>query len=171
MADFVTGKDIAGLDHNAFRAVLNAVITAEADIAGISLSGLDLTTRDNDPDAGVDGRANFPPAFQHELLASGDTAIQYKSGKLTEGELRKEFVKPGVLSTLKAGGKYILFVGHDYVPTTRKDREKTLKELCKQKSITFNRCTIVYGDQIARWVSRHIGVAIMPQLGKGLRAL
>jgi len=102
------------------------------------------------------------------LLASGDTAIQYKSGKLTEGELRKEFVKPGVLSTLKAGGKYILFVGHDYVPTTRKDREKTLKELCKQKSITFNRCTIVYGDQIARWVSRHIGVAIMPQLGKGL---
>ena len=67
---------------------------------------------------------------------------------------------------MKSGGHYVLLVGHDYVDPTRIQRGKTLKELCRSKRVAFGRCKIIYGDQIARWVSRVPGIAIMPELGK-----
>lgn len=168
MHDLVTGKDISLLNHDAFRKVLNALIVVEANMAKVPLSDINLTTRDTDPDGGVDGRIVWPTTVSHAVFPAGNTVVQYKSGKLTDLDLKKEFVKPGVISNLKSGGNYVLFVGHDYVDPTRKQREKTLKELCKSKRVAFSRCKIFYGDQIARWVSCIPGIAIMPELGKSL---
>ncbi len=59
------------------------------------LIDLDLTLRTNDPDAGIDGRINWPEGTKHDVLAPGENVVQYKSGELIPRQLVKEFDKLG----------------------------------------------------------------------------
>jgi hypothetical protein len=51
--------------------------------------------RTNDPNAGIDGRINWPEGTKHDVLAPGENVVQYKSGELTPRQLVKEFDKLG----------------------------------------------------------------------------
>src|SRR5205814_1024763 len=84
--------------------------------------------------------------------------------------LEKELFKKGVRQTLHRGGHYLLLVGHDHESKTRDKRQEDLRKVCKAQRLPVSRCRILYGDQIARWISRYSAVAIMPELGKGLPA-
>ena len=171
MAGLISDDDVARLNSHSLPAVINALLTAEADLRHIPLTGLDLTLRSTDPDAGIDGRIDWPNGTSHDTLPPGIIAIQYKSGKFKNGELAKEFKKKGVQKTLKSsGGKYLLFVSHAYPVWQRNAQRRSLHMLCRRRHIRPDRCTILYADQIARWISRFPSVVIRPELGKGYPA-
>jgi hypothetical protein len=141
----------------------------EANENGVPLAGLELNTRDTDPDAGIDARVQWPRSAPHDPLDHGQTALQYKSGKLSLANLVTEFGKPGVQQTIRRGGHYLLLVGHDYVPSTRDKHQKELSRICRLKRVPISRCKILYGDQIAHWASRYLAIAVLPEFGKPLR--
>ena len=88
--NLIDGKDVERLNDQEFRAVLNALFNAEAGRHHVPLLDLDLTTRQTDPDAGVDARVKWPSS-DHDVLKRGENVIQYKSGKLKLKDLREEF--------------------------------------------------------------------------------
>jgi len=110
MASLVSKADVARLNNHAFRAVLNALLQAEADLSGVPLANLDLNLNDTVPDEGIDARIVWPDGVAHDVFRPGTNVLQYKSGKLTVGEIAKEFKKKGVQEALKAGGYYIFLV-------------------------------------------------------------
>ena len=147
---------------------MNALLTVEANENGVPLSDLELNTRDTDPDAGIDARIRWPVSAPHDPLAAGRNTLQYISGKFKTARLAVEFGKPGVLNTLRGGGNYLLLVAHDYVGETRDKHQKEIARLCKLKKLPISRCKILYGDEIARWASRHLAIPILPEFGKPL---
>jgi len=165
--DLVSGKDVERLNNQEFRTVLNALITAEAGQQRISLLDVDLTTRETDPDAGIDGRLKWPNV-SHEIFVAGENVVQFKSGKLPVRILRAEFTKPGVQQALKSGGNYLLLVGHDYVHQSIIRLRTTLRELCREKRIPAKRAKIIFGSAIGRWISRHPAVVALPELRKNI---
>jgi hypothetical protein len=168
--EFITGKDVERLNDQELRAVLNALLVADATQNGVPLLDLDVSTRNSDPDAGIDARTTWPLARSHELLQAGENVLQYKSGKLTEKLLAKEFNKPGVQRALKTGGAYLFCAGHDYVAETARARhEKTLRELCRRKKIPTRRARIVFGSALARWICRYPAIVARPELRKQIR--
>lgn len=57
------------------------------------LLDLDVTTRQTDPDGGVDARIKWPIGTSHDLFMGGENVLQYKAGKLTVATLKAEFGK------------------------------------------------------------------------------
>src|SRR5437868_5436043 len=92
--NLLDGKDVGRLNNQEFRSIVNALLRAEAGRWRVPLADLDLSTRETDPDAGIDARLKWP-VNSHEVLRVGENVIQYKSGKLSLDELRTEFRKPG----------------------------------------------------------------------------
>jgi hypothetical protein len=166
--ELVRGNDVARLNNHELRSVLNSLLTADACQNHVALGDLHLTTRDTDPDEGIDGRIKWPRNVPHDLLQAGENVVQYKSGKLSETQLKTEFQKPGVQSVLKAGGFYLMCVGHDYTPTTIGKLQKTLKTLCRRRKIPSERARIVFGGALARWICRYPAVVILPELKKNM---
>lgn len=162
------GKDVQRLNDQELRSLINALLSAEAGRYHVPLQDLDLTTRQTDPDAGIDARVKWP-INGHHILKRGENVVQYKSGKLSLKGLRTEFRKPGVQATLKAGGAYLILVGQDYV---RKEiirlREKELHRLCATKKVPSARAAILFGSAIARWISRHPAVVARPELRQNI---
>jgi len=66
--EFVRGKDIERLNDQELRAVLNALLVADAAQHRVPLDKVDVSTRNNDPDAGIDALIEFPDGFEHELM-------------------------------------------------------------------------------------------------------
>jgi len=166
----IDGADIARLNNHQFRKVINTLLTVEANENRVPLDKLDLNTRDTDPDAGIDARVHWPGSVPNDFWPSGEIAMQFKSGKITDGDLDTELGKRGVRQTLRRGGNYLLLVGHDYVPAARDKRQEQLARICRLKRLPVSRCRILYGDQIARWISNYPAVVILPELGKPIPA-
>src|ERR1700761_918263 len=143
----VNGKDIERLNNQELRSVMNELLTAEAGQHGIPLLDVDLTCRENDADAGIDGRIKWPDK-NHDFFREGENVIQYKSGRITPADIRAEFKKSGVQRVLRAGGSYLLIAGADYVRTSVRLREETLKSLCKKQKIPQKRATIIFASAI-----------------------
>lgn len=162
------GKDIERLAPDELRSVLNATLEAEALSARVPSKQLDLSTRNNDPDAGLDARVEWPPGTASEILLGGENALQYKAGKLTPTVLKKEFGKPGVVDTLKRGGNYILCVGHDYNPTHAKNWRNELRKLAKSRKIDPDKCAILFASSIGRIANQYPSVIILPELRKDI---
>lgn len=170
LAGFVTGDDISRLSKEEFPKVMNTLLTVEASIHNVPITDLDLTTRVNDPDGGVDALMRWPSGVTNEFFQAGKTALQYKSGKLPARELRKEFKKRGVQECLREGGHYIVLVGHDYTPPWTEKLRGELRKLCTSKGFDPRKCKLIVGGHIAAWVSRYPAVIMIPELGKNLPA-
>jgi hypothetical protein len=168
VAYLISDKDVEHLNSHSFPAVMNALLAVEANFRRVPLGDLDLTTRVTDPDAGIDGRIGWPDGAIHDVLRPGTIVVQYKSGPIRKGDIRREFLKAGVQDALKSKtGRYTLFASHPYGGRTKDKHRKQLRELCRRRRIDPDRCSIFYGDHIARWISRLPSVAIMPELGRG----
>jgi len=168
--EFIIGKDVERLNDDELRAVLNALLTADATQRSVPLPDLDVSTRNSDPDAGIDARIKWPIGVAHDVFRGGENVLQYKSGKLTTKLLEEEFKKPGVQRALKNGGAYLFCAGHDYVSETARMRhEKTLRDLCRRKKIPVGRAGIVFGSTLARWICRYPAIVARPELRKQIR--
>jgi hypothetical protein len=166
--ELIHGKDVQLLNDENLRSVLNALLDADASQHRVPLVDLDITTRNDDPDAGIDARIKWPAATEHDPLRAGENVLQYKSGKLTKELLEKEFNKSGVQKALKKGGSYLLCVGHDYVHATKERYEEQMKGLCKKKKIPISRAKIIFGSALARWICRYPAVAARAEFGKNI---
>jgi hypothetical protein len=164
----INGKDIANLNPDNFRAVLNSFIVVEANFSGVAPGNLELSLRNNDPDAGIDARVQWPHVNTSELILGGENALQFKAGKLVLSDLKKELAKPGVKQTIRNGGNYILCVGHDYNPTDAKKWRQKFRRLARQRRIPIKKSRILFASEIAHLVSRYPSVVVMPELGKGI---
>ena len=122
MVQMIDGADIARLNNHQFRKVINTLLTVEANENRVPLDKLDLNTRDTDPDAGIDARVHWPGSVPNDFWPSGEIAMQFKSGKITDGSLDTELGKRGVRQTLRRAGGSLLLVGHDYVPPRQEAR-------------------------------------------------
>src|SRR5579872_283640 len=167
--DLIHGKDVQNLNDEEFRSVLDALLNAEASQNHVPLQNLDVSCRNNDPDAGIDARLNWPVGVVLDLLQAGENVLQFKSGKLTEKLFKSEFKKRGVREALKHGGAYLFCVGHDYVHEAgRKKYEKILKELCRRRKIPSGRARIIFGSGVARWICRYPAVCARPEFHKSI---
>jgi hypothetical protein len=167
--ELIHGKDVERLNNEELRATLNALLNAEACQHHVPLLDLDISCRNNDPDAGIDARMKWPHGTEHDLFRPGENVLQYKSGKLDKKLLTSEFKKKGVQQALKGGGTYIFCVGHDYVREAgRKAYEKTLKELCRRRKIPASGARVVFGSGLARCICRYPAVAARPEFGRNI---
>jgi hypothetical protein len=166
--ELIHGKDVERLKDEELRSVLNALLDADASQHRVPLVDLSITTRNDDPDAGIDAWIKWPAGAAHDVLRPGENVLQYKSGKLTKELLRSEFRKSGVQRVLKKGGSYLLCAGHDYVHVTKKRYEDQLKGLCRRKGIPISHAKIIFGSALARWICRYPAVAARAELGKNI---
>jgi len=166
--ELIHGKDVERLKDEDLRSVLNALLDADASQHRVPLADLSVTTRNDDPDAGIDAWIKWPAGTAHDVLRPGENVLQYKSGKLTKELLRSEFRKSGVQRSLKKGGSYLLCVGHDYVHATKKRYEDQLKGLCGRRKIPISRAKIIFGSALARWICRYPAVAARAEFGKNI---
>src|SRR5690348_8196014 len=163
---FIDGKDIQNLSADSFRAVVNRMLEVEAIAQGVTLGALDLSTRNNDPDAGVDARVTWPAELSSEILLSGENVVQFKAGRLTLAILRSEIRKRGVKDCLDAGGNYIVCVGHDHHATDVKKLRAGLAKLMRNRRKNPKKARILFGNNIAQIASRYPAVIVMPELKK-----
>ena len=166
--DLIHGRDVAQLNNHEFRRVLNSLLTVEVNQNHVPLDQVVLTTNDNEADAGIDGRVIWPKDIRHDLLKPGENVVQYKSGTLTKSELEKEFKKKGVQAALRRGAYYLMCVAKDYNPTTIEKRQAELRALCKSKRIASSHARIVFGEMLARWISKYPAVVILPEFRKNI---
>jgi hypothetical protein len=166
--ELIHGKDVQQLNDEQLRSVLNALLDADASQHRVPLADLDVTTKNDDPDAGIDARIKWRFSATHDALRAGENVLQYKSGKLSKKLLAKEFNKSGVQKALKKGGSYLFCVGHDYVHATGERYEEQLKGLCKKKKIPIKRAKIIFGSALARWICRYPAVAARAEFGKNI---
>lgn len=164
--ELISGKDVAYLDSQQFPIVMNALLTAEAGEHQIPLLDLTVTSQTNDPDGGIDAHLLWPAGIQHDVLAPGSNALQYKAGKISTKLLGTEFSKPDVQAAITDGGTYILCVGYDYGKKWTTFYRKALDALCKRKKCKKEQTKIVFGGAIGRWISRYPAVAALPEIGK-----
>jgi hypothetical protein len=148
LAGLISGKNISTLEHNQFRRVLNTLLIVEASINRVRLDALDLSCRDNDPDGGIDAKAQWPSGLGHDILRDGENVLQYKSGRISSKQLRDEFRKNGVQQALRRGACYILLVGHDYNERHANKLRRELKQLCRNRHLDPTKCAIFFGSHI-----------------------
>lgn len=165
---FVDGKDIQNLGADSFRTVVNRILEAEAIAKRVPLAALDLSTRNNDADAGIDARVSWPPGATSEILLSGENVVQYKAGKLTLATLKSEMSKPGVKACLDAGGNYIFCVGHDYNPTDAKKWRAKFAKLIRNRRKNPKKVRLLFGSNLAQIASCYPSVIVLPELKKDI---
>jgi len=77
----LNGDDVAKLNHNQLRSVMNTLLTVEANEHGVLLADLVLNTRDTDPDAGIDARLQWPASAPQDPLHAGENSSNPVSSK------------------------------------------------------------------------------------------
>jgi hypothetical protein len=164
----VQPTDIATLDLEAFRRLINRLLGIEASIHGVPVGDVDVTLREFDPDGGVDARTKWPESAPQEILFAGENILQYKTGKITKTTIKAEFHKPGVQKCLEAGGHYHFLISQDCNVRKLDTLKEALAGFCAHKGFDPKRCHLLAAGHIARWVSCHPGAITCPELGKGL---
>lgn len=165
---FVVGGDISRLNPDDFRAVLNALLIVEANANSVSMNRLSFSTRNYDPDGGVDALVDWPVIASSTVIPAGKNVVQYKAGKLTGEILAKELNKPGVKKAVRSGAHYLLFVGHDYGAQQANGWRKKLGKLFRRHRWALKRAHIVFASEIAEWICHYPSVIILPELRKNL---
>lgn len=144
----VTNKDLDQLNERTAVDFFRQLLWAEAHQIGIGLSQINVSSRINAPDGGVDATVNADlPAAGSDIIKSGQTCYQIKSGKAfkpwRESVIRKELfgsgtsacqnLGEGIRACLDADGTYVLVcTGIDLVDSQHRRVLKHLNEYLKE---------------------------------------
>lgn len=143
----VTNEDLGRLDPAEAVRFFRELLWAEARRLGIGLSQINVSSRINVPDGGVDATVDADlPAAGSDIIKPGRTCYQIKSGKefkpWRESVIRKELfgsgtparqnLGEGIRACLDAGGTYVLVcTGIDLVYSEHQDALNHLNEYLK----------------------------------------
>ena len=143
----VTNEDLNRLNERTAVDFFRQLLWAEARRLGIGLSQINVSSRVNVPDGGVDATVDADlPAAGSDIIKSGQTCYQIKSGQTfkpwQQSVIRKELFGSGtparqnpgegIRAFLDADGTYVLVcTGIDLVDSERRDARNHLNEYLK----------------------------------------
>ncbi len=142
----------------------DALIHAEAQTGGLSLSAVHTQVRANIPDGGVDTRVDQPVPGDTSGWLQVPTIWQYKAEearKLTEAALREEITKPHAVDLIKRGYAYRLCVASDLSSPKCEKLELVLQQAARSINTDCPAPRVVAIDQLSAWASRYPFVAGM----------
>jgi hypothetical protein len=144
--------------RTSFAGFINALLNAERAAEGMPGDHLVITSRENDPDGGVD--ALFIDAPGSTWVPVGTSAWQFKRSEITTDQCREEVAKPEVTSVIAAGGGYGLALGADSTPRKIRFRRGILVEAVGDSS----RVRVINASALAAWASSFPSVLAYPPL-------
>ena len=140
----VTNEDLDRLDPAEAVRFLRKLLWAEARRLGIGLSQVNVSSRIDVPDGGVDATVNAEPsATGNDIITPGKTCYQIKSGQTFKpwqqsvikqelfgsDSVTQEHLGEGIRDCLDAGGTYVLVcTGIDLVYSEHQDARNHLNE-------------------------------------------
>ncbi|WP_328990335.1 hypothetical protein OG394_29295 [Kribbella sp. NBC_01245] len=154
-----------------FVPFVNALLDAEAAVAGLDGWQLSTTYRENIGDLGID--AGIRGARKTRHIPAGDSAWQFKAGDLLPAKCKAELLRPDLrepsaaLETVRAGGTYRLVLGADLTPVKVTKRRKALEEAAASKGIEVvsGMFEVLPASALASWAEEHPSLAVSPLLG------
>lgn len=178
MGPFEVTKELVGrLGDEALRALLDRLLTAEANMRGISHFAISVGGSQTAGDGGVDASIDWEDGPEPSgWLPRRLTYFQCKAEAMGPAKLRDEMRPDGVARSLfaelaAAGGSYVVFSTDDPSKSGMDARLAKMRECAEDVSASGAIHLDFYGaDRIARWANRHAGVA-MWLLGQDGRAL
>lgn len=173
----VTKELVGGLGDEALRRLLDRLLTAEANVRGISHLAISVGGSQTAGDGGVDGSIDWDDCPDPlEWLPRRLTYFQCKAEAMGAAKLRDEMrpagsARPVFVELAGSGGAYVVFSTDDPSKSGMDARLSRMRECVDDVPGAEAIHLDFYGaDRIARWANGHAGVA-MWLLGQAGRAL
>ena len=172
----VQGKDLEGLRPEQVHELLRRLLSVEAQVNGIPLDGIHVSSKITAPDGGEDGRISWQGGPERtEFLPSRFCQFQLKVGGIEPAKARREVVargkvKPMVRSALEQDGHYVMLCARRYTRQQIERREQAIREALREAGLSVppERISFRDADMIALWVNAHPSVALWVQEKVGL---
>ncbi len=172
----VQGKDLEGLRPEQLHELLRRLLSVEAQVNGIPLDGIHVSSKITAPDGGEDGRISWQGGPERtEFLPSRLCQFQLKVGGIKPAQARGEVVargevKPMVHSVLAEDGCYTLLCARRYTRQAIENRAQAIHKALREAGLSVPRERVSFGDAdiIALWVNAHPSAALWVQEKVGL---
>jgi hypothetical protein len=157
---FVEPKEVAALRGDSgtrFVKLMNALLAAEASIAGLALDAVLTSERSNEADGGVDAAIGGPLARPFPGVQE-PTVWQYKAVEaksIRPAAMRRELAKPGVAARMARGHQYVLCVCDDLTPPRFEALNATLTAHARELYPNAPAPRLLGASQIAIWLHSH----------------
>jgi hypothetical protein len=148
----ILSREIELCGSDELTMVVNRCLEAETARLGIPAHLLETSLQTNEPEGGIDARLHAPDGIRSIWLTAGESAWQYKSGRIQPHEIENEFFKPAVQEVVERGGTYCLVVGDDYTTRRTQNARKKMKQ-CFARIGRKPRYVLLTATQIAQWAS------------------
>ncbi len=136
----VKNEHLNQLDQNTAVEFFQKLLWAEARRLGIELSKINISSEVTVPDGGVDAVVENNTSVASDLIKTGQTSYQIKSGK-TKPRIKSELfkdeknLKEGIQACLDAEGTYVLVcTGIDFVDSVHRELLSQIKDFLKPYS-------------------------------------
>ena len=165
----VTAEHVSDLTPAMFPLLLQRLVNAEADTAGLPHVRLHVPTQVHTPDGGEDGRVRWHGGLDHtRFLPARFCVFELKSGPISAARARHVVldrsgsVKPMVRAALEENAVYVVLCAHPYVQKDIEVRESRIREALRGAGMTIEDTQVEFRDaeQIAAWANRHPSVAM-----------
>ena len=163
----VTSEHVSALDPRDFSALVEKLLSAEAQEWNLPLDGIHVASRVTAPDGGEDARIEWQGGLgRTDFLPNRFCQFQLKTGDISPKEAGEEVLtrenklKPMVREALKKGASYIMLCSRPYARKLIDKRRDSIKRNLENHG--FKDLSVRFRDsgQIASWVNYHPCVAV-----------
>ena len=166
----VSADEIRALDQSLLVELLRQLLHVEAESAGILRSGIHVPAQINVADGGEDGRIEWFEGPDHtRFLPCRLVQFQVKATDMPPakcaGEMREKdgSVKERILSTIKAGGTYVIFCNRPCTQAMIDERIARMRQVLNNEEAglaSVARLDFWDANRIADWANSHYPVAL-----------
>ncbi len=163
----ITSEHVSALDPCDFSALVEKLLSAEAQEWNLPLDGIHVASNVTTADGGEDARIEWQGGRERtHLLPSRFCQFQLKTGDISPSEAGKEVLtrenqlKPMIRKALEKGASYIMLCSKPYTRNLIDKREDSIKRNLENQG--FKDPSVQFRDsgQIASWVNYHPCVAL-----------
>ena len=163
----VTGEDVSRLKPFEFSALVEKLLSAEAQQWNLPLDGIHVASQITVTDGGEDARIEWQGGPERtSFLPNRFCQFQLKTGTIEPKEAGKEVLtrenklKPMVREALERGASYIMLCSKPYTRTLIGNRSDSIRKSLETHGLKNPSVQFRDSDQIASWVNYHPSVAI-----------
>lgn len=163
----VTSEHVSALDPRDFSALVEKLLSAEAQERNLPLDGIHVASNVTAADGGEDARIKWQGGLERTgFLPSRFCQFQLKTGDISPSEAGKEVLtrenqlKPMIRKALEKGASYIMLCSRPYTRSLIDKREDSIRRNLENHG--FKNPSVEFHDsgQIASWVNYHPCVAL-----------
>ena len=165
----VTSEHLSALNPRDFSALVEKLLSAEAQEWNLPLDRIHVAMETNAPDGGEDARIEWQGGPKHtNFLPNRFCLFQLKTGDVSQSKAGKDVLnkeetqlKPMVREALEKGGSYIMLCSaKSYTKQGIKKREGSIQKNLKKHGLKEPHIQFRDSGQITSWVNYHPSVAI-----------